>query len=66
MLIAGLLTSNPQKAATEGCQAIPADAKLTRLERFPSVLSLVRIVRVKVTSLTHPELTTGFTIEISR
>jgi hypothetical protein len=66
MLIAGMLTSNPQQAVTEGCRTIPEDAKLTRLERYPSVFPIVRIVRVKVTSLTHPELTTGFTIETGR
>ena len=66
MLSASLLTSEPEKATTEGCQIIPEDAQVTRLERYPSVFSIVRIVRVKITSLTRPELTTGFTIETGR
>jgi hypothetical protein len=66
MLNAGLLTSNPQEAATEGCRLIPDDAELTRLERYPSVFPIVHITRVKVMSRTHPELTTGFTIETER
>jgi len=66
MLIAGLLTSNPKKAATNGCQTLPEDAKLQLLERYPSVFPSMRIVRVKVTSPTQPDLTFGFTIEMGR
>lgn len=66
MLNAGLLTSNPQEATTVGCRLIPDDAELTRLERYPSVFPILHITRVKVTSQTHPELTTGFTIETER
>jgi hypothetical protein len=66
MLIAGLLTSNPKKAATNGCQTLPEDAKLKLLERYPSVFPSMRIVRVKVTSPTQPDLTFGFTIEMGR
>jgi hypothetical protein len=66
MLSAGLLTSDLRKAATEGCQAVPGDAKLTRLEGYPSAFVMLRIVRVNVASPSHPELTTGFTIETSR
>jgi hypothetical protein len=66
MLNAGLLTSNPQEATTEGCRLIPDDAELTRLERYPSVFPTVHITRVKVISQTHPEFTTGFTIETER
>ena len=57
MVLAGLLTSDPTKAASLGCQPIPDDARLEILERSPSV-------RVKVTSPTQPDLTSGFTIEI--
>jgi hypothetical protein len=66
MLTAGLLTSNPKKAATNGCQTLPEGAKLKLLERYPSVFPSMRIVRVKVTSPTQPDLTFGFTIEMGR
>jgi hypothetical protein len=66
MLVAGLLTSDSQKAATNGCQTVPEDAKLTLLERYPSVFPSMRIVRVRVTSPTRPDLTFGFTIEMGR
>ena len=66
MILAGLLTSDPTKAATDGCQTLPGDAKLTLLERYPSVFPSIRIVRVRVTSRTQPDLTLGFTIETGR
>ena len=50
MILAGLLTSDPTKAATDGCQTLPGDAKLRLLERYPSVFPSIRIVRVRVTS----------------
>jgi hypothetical protein len=66
MIVAGLLTSDPSQAATPGCQAIPDDAKLELLERSPGIFPFMRMVRVKVTSRTHPDLTSGFTIEMGR
>jgi hypothetical protein len=66
MVLAGLLTSDPTKADTRGCQSIPDDAKLEILERSPSVFPFMRIVKVKVTSAAQPDLTSGFTIEIGR
>ena len=63
MILAGVLTSNPTEAATPGCQILPDDAKLDVLERYPSVFPSIRIIRVKVTSPTHPDLTSGFTFE---
>jgi hypothetical protein len=66
MIVAGLLTSDPSEADTPGCQAIPDDAKLELLERSASVFPFMRMVRVKVTSPTHPDLTSGFTIEMER
>ena len=66
MVLAGLLTSDPTKAATNGCQTLPGDAKLKLLERYPSVFPSIRIVRVRVTSPTQPDLTFGFTIETGR
>jgi hypothetical protein len=66
MILAGLLTSDPTKAATPGCQTIPDDAKLERLERYPSFFPFMRIVRVKVTSPTQPDLVSGLTIEMGR
>jgi hypothetical protein len=65
-IIAGLLTSDPSQAATPGCQAIPDDAKLELPERSPSVFPFMRMIRVKVTSSTQPDLTSGFTIEMGR
>jgi hypothetical protein len=66
MVLAGLLTSDPTKAATDGCQTLPGDAKLALLERYPSVFPSFRIVRVRVTSPSKPDLTFGFTIETGR
>jgi hypothetical protein len=66
MILAGLLTSNPTEAATRGCQTIPDDAKLELLERSPSVFPFMRIIKVKVTSPTQPDLSSGFTIEMGR
>ena len=66
MILAGLLTSDPTKAATSGCQTLPGDAKLELLERYPSVFPSIRIVRVRVTSPTQPDLKFGFTIEAGR
>ena len=66
MILAGLLTSNPSQAATPGCQTIPDDAKLELLERAPSVFTFMRMIRVKVTSPSQPDLTSGFTIEMGR
>ena len=64
VLIAGLLTSNPKQAATPGCQTLPSDAKLELLERHPGVFPFMRMVKVKVTSPTKPDLSVGFTIEM--
>jgi hypothetical protein len=64
LMLAGLLTSDLAKATTIGCQSIPEDAKLEVLERYPGIFSFVRIVRVKVTSHTKPDLESGFTIEL--
>jgi hypothetical protein len=66
MILAGLLTSDPTKAATRGCRTIPDDAKLELLERSPSVFPFMRMIKVKVTSPTQPDLTSGFTIEMGR
>ena len=66
MVLSRLLTSDPTKAATDGCQTLPGDAKLELLERYPSVFPFIRIVRVRVTSPTQPDLTFGFTIETGR
>jgi hypothetical protein len=64
MILAGLLTSDPAKAATIGCQSVPDDAKFELLERSPSIFPFMRIIRVKVTSRTKPDLASGFTIEL--
>jgi hypothetical protein len=64
MLIAGLLTTDPARAATPGCQPLPADARLQIVQRYPGVFNFMRMVGVKVMSPTRPDLTVGFTIEI--
>jgi hypothetical protein len=61
-----LLTADPTKAATPGCQTIPDDAKLELVERSPSVFTFLRMIKVKVKSQKRPDLTSGFTIEIGR
>jgi hypothetical protein len=66
MIVAGLLTSDPSQALTPGCQAVPSDAKLDLLERSPSLWPFMRVIRVKVTSPTQPDLTSSFTIEMTR
>jgi hypothetical protein len=66
MILAGLLTSDPKNADTPGCQFLPNDAILEIQERLPSVFPSLRIVRVRVTSPSHLDLTSGFTIEIER
>jgi len=66
MIVAGLLTSDPSQALTPGCQAVPNDAKLELLERSPGLWPFMRVIRVKVTSPTQPDLTSGFTIEMGR
>jgi hypothetical protein len=63
-ILAGLLTSDPTKATTIGCQSIPEDAELELLERSPGIFSFIRIIRVKVTSRTKPDVESGFTIEL--
>jgi hypothetical protein len=66
MLVAGVLTSNTAEAATLGCQTIPEDAKLELLERYPSAFPFMRMIKVRVTTPTQPDLTSGFTIEMGR
>ena len=66
MLVDGLLTPNPRSAATNSCRTLPGDAKLELLEGYPSVFPSIRIVRVRVTSPTQPDLKFGFTIETGR
>jgi hypothetical protein len=66
ILAAGVLASKPAEAATNGCQAIPEDAKVELLERYPSGLRFLRVIKVKVTSPALPYSTVGFTIETGR
>lgn len=66
MLTASLLTSDATKIDTVGCRVPPADTKLEVLERRPSVFPSLRVVKVKVTSPTLPNLTSGYTIETTR
>jgi hypothetical protein len=57
MLAAGVLASSPADATTNGCQAIPEDAKVELLESYPSGLRFLRVIRVKVTSPAPPDST---------
>jgi hypothetical protein len=66
MLIAGVLGSSPTEAATNGCQAIPQDAQIELVERYPSALHFLRVIKVKVTSPGQSDSTIGFTIETDR
>ena len=66
ILAAGALASSPTQAATNGCQAIPEDAKVELLERHPNGLRFLRVIKVKVTSPALPNSTVGFTIETGR
>jgi len=66
MLTASLLTSDATKIDTVGCRVPPADTKLEVLNRRPSVFPSLRVVKVKVTSPTLPNLTSGYTIETTR
>ena len=66
ILAAGVLASSPTQAATNGCQAIPEDAKVELLERYPNALRFLRVIKVKVTSPALPDSTVGVTIETGR
>jgi len=66
MLAASALASSPAEATTNGCQAIPEDAKVELLERYPNGLRFLRVIKVKVTSPALPDSTVGFTIETGR
>jgi hypothetical protein len=66
ILAAGVLASRPAEATTNGCQAIPEDAKVELLERYPNGLRFLRVIKVKVTSPALPDSTVGFTIETGR
>ena len=66
ILAAGVLASSPAETTTNGCQAIPEDAKVELLERYPNGLRFLRVIKVKVTSPALPNSTVGFTIETGR
>jgi len=66
ILAAGAPASSPAEATTNGCQAIPEDAKVELLERYPNGLRFLRVIKVKVTSPALPDSTVGFTIETGR
>ena len=65
-LIAGMLASDPEQATTNGCQTIPKDAQVELLQRYPSGLDFLRVIKVKVTSPTQSDSTVGYTVEIGR
>lgn len=65
VLTAGLLTSDPTQAVLPGCQMLPSDAKVEILERYPGVYPFIRMIKVKVTSPTKPDLTVGITVEVA-
>ena len=65
-LIAGMLSSDPEQATTNGCQTIPKDAQVELLQRYPSSLDFLRVIKVKVTSPTQSNSSVGYTVEIGR
>jgi hypothetical protein len=66
MLIAGVFASSPTEVATNGCQTIPWNAQIELLERYPSGLPFLRVIKVKMTSPAQSDSTVGFTIETGR
>ena len=64
MLVAGVLASSPTEATTTGCETVPDDAQIEILERYPSGLDFLRVIKVKVTSPTQSDSTVGYTVEI--
>ena len=65
-LIAGMLASDPEQATTNGCQTIPKDAQVELLQRYPSGLDFLRVIKVKATSPAQSDSTVGYTVEIGR
>jgi hypothetical protein len=65
VLMAGLLTPDPAQAVLPGCQTIPGDAKVEILERYPTAYPFMRLIKVKVTSHTKPDLTGGISVEVT-
>ena len=59
-----MLASDPEQATTNGCQTIPKDAQVELLQRYPSGLDFLRVIKVKVTSPTQSDSTVGYTVEI--
>jgi hypothetical protein len=66
MLIAGVFASSPTEVATNGCEVIPWNAQIELLERYPSGLHFLRVIKVKMTSPARSDSTVGFTIETGR
>jgi hypothetical protein len=66
ILIAGVFASSPTEVATNGCEVIPWNAQIELLERYPSGLHFLRVIKVKMTSPARSDSTVGFTIETSR
>ena len=63
MLIAGVFASSPTEVATNGCEVIPWNAQIELLERYPSGLHFLRVIKVKMTSPARSDSTVGSTIE---
>ena len=66
MLIAGVFASSLTDVATNGCQTIPWNAQIDLLERYPSGLYFLRVIKVKMTTPAQQDSTVGFTIETGR
>ena len=66
ILIAGVFASSPTEVATNGCEVIPWNAQIELLERYPSGLHFLRVIKVKMTSPARSDSTVGFTIETGR
>jgi hypothetical protein len=66
MLIAGVFASSSTEVATNGCQTIPWSAQIELLERYPSGLHFLRVIKVKMITPAQQDSTVGFTIETGR
>jgi hypothetical protein len=66
-IIAGVLASSSDTVMpTNGCAAIPQDADIEILERYPSGFGFLRVVKVKITNHSTSDSTIGYTVEVSR
>jgi hypothetical protein len=70
LILSGLMASNgiisSRDVTSDGCQFIPAGAQVDVLERYASGSDVMRVVKVRVTSLKLHGPTIGYTVEIGK